>query len=92
MLFRLSRMLEGGLVASGFHVHNVLLHAVASILLYAVAEKLFARVWSLAGGASTRAALAALIFAVHPVPPRPPLKKNGGPLSVRLIADEALPW
>jgi len=75
-LFRVSRIIEGGLVPSGFHLHNVLLHAVCAILLFAVAERLFSRVWSPGGGASTRAALTALLFTVHPVRPPLPLRRR----------------
>ncbi len=44
--------------AAGFHVVNVLLHGAASVLVYA-----FARRWLSLGGS----AIAALLFAVHPV-------------------------
>eukprot|EP00976_Prorocentrum_cordatum_P024844 505513-Prorocentrum_minimum.AAC.3 len=41
--FRLSRILCGGLNAPGFHLHNAMLHAAATVAYYFLAKRLFQR-------------------------------------------------
>lgn len=58
----LSHMLDVSLFGPGpraAHIHNTLLHAINSALVYALLYKLFAHAW--------RAAILALIFLVHPL-------------------------
>ena len=64
--------LWGGLDPFGFHLTNVLLHAGNAVLLFVLATHLLRAALTPGGGGSSRgiywgAALAALLFAVHPL-------------------------
>jgi tetratricopeptide (TPR) repeat protein len=61
-----------GLNPYGYHLTNIVLHAANAALVYLVAQRLFRIVWSGtsaagAGGLRIAAALAALVFGVHPL-------------------------
>ena len=64
LTFRWNRWLAGGLDPVGFHLVNIVLHAIASVGVFVILRALVRRV-----GAASRgvAPLAALLFAVHPI-------------------------
>ena len=41
--FRFSRFINGGLNSSAFHLHNAILHAMATVTFYFLAQRLFHR-------------------------------------------------
>lgn len=59
LTFRLSHRLGGGLDSWGFHVGNVLVHALTCCLFFCAARRVF--------GAVSPALVAALLFTVHPI-------------------------
>lgn len=59
----------GHLAVTGYHVTNVMLHVLASLVLFAVLRRLFAMLGRAPRGATTNAAalIAALLWSVHPL-------------------------
>lgn len=65
LTFRLNFWLAGGLEPFGFHVANIVLHAVVSLLYLKLCTMICRR--ATLNRSSTTSALAALLFAVHPI-------------------------
>lgn len=67
LTFRLNHWLAGGLVPVGFHIANVVLHALVSLLYLEVCIALCARSSMKPSARKTVSVVAALLFSVHPV-------------------------
>ena len=67
LTFRWNYMLAGGLEPFGFHVVNIVLHVIASVLYFEVCTKVCRRSGLSCVHRATAPAVAALLFAVHPI-------------------------
>ena len=57
----------GGMHPWGYHLVNVLLHAANAVVFYFIVRRLLARAGAVEAGCSWGAAVAALVFGVHPL-------------------------
>ncbi|XP_021372743.1 transmembrane and TPR repeat-containing protein 4-like [Mizuhopecten yessoensis] len=73
LTFRWSHSLAGGLYPLGFHIVNILLHSIVSVLMLSLFSNLFSEciiakeTGSLAFGTPRASLLCAILFAVHPI-------------------------
>lgn len=67
LTFRWNYMLAGGLQPLGFHLVNIILHVVASLLYLQVCTAVCRRSGLSGAHKTTAPAVAALLFAVHPI-------------------------